>query len=355
MGNKLEFDIVIATRNRQSILKMCLPTLLLQSRLPQRLIVVDSSDDHASVQDLVRETLRGTNVTIDSRIIQSEPGLQYQRNIALRHVESPIVMFPDDDVLWFPGVAEAIMRVYELDRDGIVGSVAPVDSPAPPPGVFEGRDAPYRMAFRDRLAAESGRLIGPIVMRLFPDPLHPGHLSMTMWGRKSSPPWLPEEEAQLCGPVDGYRMSFRTAVIRRVGGFDVALGRYGLYEDLDASIGSLKENLNVCAKRARIYHHRDPGKRCSGAEWGMMAILNRTYIVCKHSLPGSVVRGYLVRYLYYQMFRYTLQVHTQYGRDRLRGAYYALSNARQLIDAPVGELAPRYLQIRRRLSEHDLS
>ena len=73
----------------------------------------------------------------------------------------------------------------------------------------------------------------------------------------------------------------------------------------------------------------------------MMAILNRTYIVCKHSLPGSPARQHLMRYLYYKMFRFMLQAHSRYGRQRLRGAFYGISNARKLLDASTQELAGR--------------
>ncbi len=173
----------------------------------------------------------------------------------------------------------------------------------------------------------------------------------TIWGAKSPPPWLREEDAELCGPVSGYRMSFRTNVIRRLGGFDETLGRYALFEDSDASIGSLKENINVCAKRAKIFHYRDPGIRTSGAEFGMMAILNRVYVVSKHSARGSVARQKMKRYLYYKTFRYLLQAHSRYGRKRLQGAIYALLKANQLLDAPREKLAARYLEIRRTFRE----
>jgi glycosyltransferase involved in cell wall biosynthesis len=349
-NNKLPFDIVIVTRNRQPILKLSLPTMLSQSRLPHRLIVVDSSDDHPEVQQIVKNAVGVVNAGVDLQVIRSASGITHQRNVGLTYVQSPVVFFPDDDVLWFPGVTEAVMRVYERDKEGIVGCVVPAVSPVYPPGVFDEVGTPYHISLRDRLARMSEPLVRPIESRLFLDPLHPADRWMSIWGAKDSPAWLREEDAELCGPVIGYRMSFRTSVIRSVGGFDENLGRYSMYEDMDASLGSLESNINIIARRAKLFHYREPGARVHGAEFGMMAILNRTYVVCKHSLPGSLVRQHLKRYLYYKLFRYFLQAHTRYGRQRLRGAFYGILNAHRILDAPRQELVSRYLGLRRKFA-----
>ena len=158
--------------------------------------------------------------------------------------------------------------------------------------------------------------------------------------------WLHEEAAELCGPLSGYRISFRTDMIRRLGGFDEKLGRYAMFEDCDASIGNLKNHLNVCARSAKVFHYRAPGERSSGWEFGMMAILNRTYVVCKHSRPGSMVRRAVKRYLYYKLARYLLQTFTHYGRERFLGAWHACSKASQLLRCPAEELPTRYLEAR---------
>ena len=48
-GAPLGFDIVLATRNRPEALALSIPLMLSQSRQPGRLIVIDSSNDHAPV------------------------------------------------------------------------------------------------------------------------------------------------------------------------------------------------------------------------------------------------------------------------------------------------------------------
>src|SRR5208282_97150 len=199
-------------------------------------------------------------------------------------------------------------------------------------------------------AKNISKVLEPIEERLFPDPIHSGRW-MEMWSRKIPPTWLQEDDAELCGPVFGYRMSFRTEVIRDLGGFDERLGRYSMFEDSDASIGSLRKHMNVCASRAKVFHYRVPGERVTGPEFGMMAILNRAYVVCKHSLPRSTARKRLKRYLYYKVVRYFFQTYTTYGRKRFWGAVYALPEALRLVDAPIGELSTRYIKARSELVE----
>ena len=49
--------MVIATRNRPEALALSIPLILGQSRKPRKLIVIDSSDDHAPVAEAVAETV----------------------------------------------------------------------------------------------------------------------------------------------------------------------------------------------------------------------------------------------------------------------------------------------------------
>jgi len=344
----MEFDIVVATRNRQSVLQLSIPLMVAQSRLPRRLIIVDSSDDHDEVRDVVGR-VAGKAAETELVIIRSAAGSSHQRNVGLANVKAPIVFFPDDDSLWYPGAAEAMMRVYERDQEQTIGCVAPVSLTAPPPGVLETSGAPHRMDLRDRVAPALRVLTGPIEESLFPDPMNPGSRWDEIWGRKTPPPWLQEEGAELCGTVFGYRMSFRTDVVRGFGGFDELLGRYGLFEDVDSTLASLANHLNVCATRAEIFHFRTPGPRTTGWEFGVMAVLNRAYIVCKHSEPGAPARRALRRYLYYKLFRYMLQSPARYGRERLRGALQAMPRVRELLDAHAARLSSQYSRIRAEL------
>ena len=74
------------------------------------------------------------------------------------------------------------------------------------------------------------------------------------------PDWLSAENAVLVPWMTGFRMSFRTEVVRAVG-FDEALKRYAVFEDVDASFRVLKTHVLVGARNAEIYHHKAPSRR----------------------------------------------------------------------------------------------
>ena len=97
MARRVDFDVVIATRNRPQALALSIPLILGQSRQPRKLIVIDSSDDHAPVAEAVAKMTARWN----GRVVveHSAPGLPRQRNRGIAHVEAEAVIFPDDDSL----------------------------------------------------------------------------------------------------------------------------------------------------------------------------------------------------------------------------------------------------------------
>jgi hypothetical protein len=141
-------------------------------------------------------------------------------------------------------------------------------------------------------------------------------------------------------------MSFRTELIKRRR-FEEILGRCALFEDCDACQGILSDHCLVDAQRAMVCHFRSPEKRVDGVEWGAIHILNRAYLVFKHSPPGSLARRRLLRFSCYKLARYLFRAHTDYERARVRGSWRALSLISQLGDSNPDDLSQRYLAVRR--------
>ncbi len=331
----MRFAIVIATRNRLAALQLSLPLMLAQGRLPAQLIIVDASDNHEEVRASVETMVAGTGAEFGLRVVRSAAGSAYQRNVGLEYVETPVVFFPDDDALWFPHLAEEIMRIYERDNEEMVGGVGPLESSVPPPGVPDSVRVKSSMELRDRLQLAIGPVLDSLEYRFLPDPLF-------MEGRakyedKRIPAWMADAGSKPANVFAGFRMSFRTDAIRRTG-FDDALGRYALFEDYDACLGVLKDRVLVDALKARAFHFRGRGKRVDGIEWGVIQILNRAYVVCKHSPPGSPARRRLLAYSYYKLARYLMQAHTAYGRQRVRGVARALPLVGECLAARQDEL-----------------
>jgi hypothetical protein len=124
----VSYDCVIATRNRLSALRMSIPLILKQDALPQRLIIVDASEDHESVRTEVHQLSKrlGYQNTIVSKADTANSARQ--RNIGLQFVDAPIVMFPDDDSMWYDKFATNVLKLYGADVRRQVGGVG-----APPP------------------------------------------------------------------------------------------------------------------------------------------------------------------------------------------------------------------------------
>lgn len=340
----MDFDIILATRNRLPVLHLSLPLMLGQSRLPRRLVLVDASDDHEEVASTAKNIVARSKARVDLIVLRTDPGSARQRNAGLTLAASPVVLMPDDDALWFPGFSESIMEVYERDREARIGGVGGAESAVPPPGVLDGRqDAPYRMEARDRLQLLIGRFLDIVEYRLFPDPIFIEGDERR--GRHALPEWFRREETRAVPVLGGFLMSFRTDLIR-CRGFDTALGGYALLEDYDASLTVLGGHLLVEARKARVFHYRAPQKRMNGAEWGAVQILNRAYVVCKHSPQRSRARRRLLAYSCYKLMRYAAQGQTRYGRERVEGALRALWLVPRLIGAPPERLSETYRQLR---------
>jgi len=338
----MNYDVLLVTRNRVSALQLSLPLMLGQSRLPRQFIVVDSSDNHPEVARTISGIFSQSNANVPLKFLQSSPGTSLQRNIGLDHATSEVLLYPDDDSLWYPAYAESIMSIYEKDTDQLVGAVAgrQVNSP---PAVLSQPTLPYTIELRDRVSRRLQPLSGLAPFNFLKDPIF-------LEGRQKSagkrtPNWLAREDAEVSGPMTGCSMSFRAQALSGFR-FDEFLGRYSLFEDRDASLWVMNERLIVTARRAQMFHYRSPEKRTNGFEWGMMHILNRAYVVCKWSAPGSEARRNIRPYSFYKCFRYLLQGHTRYGRQRLRGALAATRRLSPVINAAPDELAKCFVAAR---------
>ena len=327
--NKLSYTIAIATRNRPAALRLSIPRMLEQSRPPSQLIVIDSSDDHQETVDAVKDSVR--EFPIDLTILPSERGLTLQRNASLPLIKHLVVFFPDDDSIWFPEVAAAKMDVYERDDDKRIAAVCGAESPTPPPGWQVPASGAYSMRSSHRFQQRFAYRRSMLEDRFFPDPARV--LGQSLMPQESElPEWFAEEDVVPVEWMTGFRMSFRTEVIRKVR-FDELLSRYSVCEDLDASFGAWRYGMVVGARKARIYHYRSPERRDNGRRYGATHLLNKAYVICKHAEAGEDARGRVMASARYKTFLYWLAQRDEFGKERYLGAREALKGVRQLVAA----------------------
>lgn len=337
------FSTIIVTRNRPAALALSLPLHLAQSRLPERVLVIDSSDDPSENSSLVGQLAATTPVPLEHQI--SAPSMTLQRNIGLAQISSDVVFFPDDDSLVHPEALARMMHIYDCDVQRRIGGVCAVETAVPPAGVLERPTAGYQKRKVDRIRARIAPLRTRLEDRLFPDPMK---LVARRLQQNLPPPqsWLAAENAIWVEWMTGFRMSFRTSVIRQVG-FNENLGRYALYEDIDAGLGVLAGGHSLVAARdAQIYHHKAPEKRTGGRQMGVINILNRAYVVLRSGAADSKIKKALNRYARFRIAQYAVGVKTEYGRDRLAGARVAYGIMPTLLNTPLNLLDEVYLELR---------
>lgn len=349
--NELTFDVVIATRNRPEALALTIPLLLGQSRTPEKLIVIDSSDDHPPVVEAVKTAVGDRKV--DLVIEHTEKGLTRQRNRGLTHVTSKIVFFPDDDAVFFPGTSEAIMNIYERDTEGAISAINPAAALEPPPGVlgaaeYEMTKAHQRHALTVAPRTRIARNLNMLSPRYF--------IGRKLLTRAPEITWLREMDALPVEWMTGYRMTFRTSAIRDQG-FEPVFGGYSLFEDTDASWIAWRKGVVVGANRGRIYHHRFPSGRADRYGLGAMGLANLAYLMAKHSADLGLEQTEISkshkltsRYSRLRMLIARFKsVRDPGAAEELRGMKAAFGAIDLLFAAPRDRLAETYLSVKRDL------
>ncbi len=128
---------VIPTRNRRESLKRAIRALARQTRPPDEVIIVDSSDepedepcDEAELPSLAR----GMRVAY----VRTEPGVCGQRNIGIRVAKGSHVFLCDDDIEAGPEYLVAMARYLEQhpDRGAVTGILDEPGAPSVAGGAF---------------------------------------------------------------------------------------------------------------------------------------------------------------------------------------------------------------------------
>ena len=338
---KINYDVVIATRNRPDALALSVASILRDQRqLPKHLIIVDSSDPQFPVVETVSQIEKDYNVKI-TFVKSARANLCYQRNLGLEQVTADVTIFPDDDSIFYPGAIDEILRIYEKDSDLVIAGACPAEALQPPPSF------PAQHVYQQKKSDTFRKFIGAtrykIEHRLVPDPFH--LIGQQLIQRSPGIPWLKDENAIKVEFMTGFRMSFRTPVIKAIK-FNQAFDAYCLFEDTDASFSAYKLGVLVGARNAHVYHHKFPARRGEGFRLGLWQVLNRAYVVAKNSEGDPFINKSLKKFIYYKLFLYALSCHSQFGRERYRGALYGIRKTPSLLKTKTAEELDRiYLEI----------
>lgn len=243
--------VVIATRDRPLALQRCL-TRLAAGPAPAEVIVVDNAPSDDAARDIVEAFDGGLRLRY---VREARPGLGRAHNAALPLVQTPIVAFTDDDVEVEPTWLGELLAHFDDPSVGCVtGLIFPADLDEVAQQLIEAY-AGFSKGF-ETTAYDLGE-------NRPADPMFPFAA-----GRFGS----------------GANMAFRTDVLRRLGGFDDALGAGTPAmggDDLAAFVDVILDGSRlVYEPRAIVWHHHHRtmdalGRQAYGYGVGLGAFLAR--------------------------------------------------------------------------------
>ena len=194
VGAPLNATVLIATRDRPESLAACLESLLAMDHPGFDIVVVDSAPSNDATRDMLRTRFGGLPGLRYVR--EDRPGLAIAHNRGLAEVTTSIVAFTDDDVLLDPGWLREIMAEFQADPAVacVTGMIVPLEIETAPQGWIE-EFGGFGKGFE--------RQVFDLAEHRRDHPLFP--YAAGMFG-------------------SGANMAFRTGALRRIGGFDPALG-----------------------------------------------------------------------------------------------------------------------------------
>ncbi len=128
-SRRFSYSVVVPTKDRSDDADATIEVLLAQSRLPVRIVIADASEP--TYQPPTELAERARLLDVDLVVLPSRPSVHVQRNIGVRQVETPIVLFLDDDVRIPPNYADALLVRWEKQGLEAFGGIqgTPADVP----------------------------------------------------------------------------------------------------------------------------------------------------------------------------------------------------------------------------------
>ncbi len=250
----MKISIIICTRNRFDDFIKTLPTIAVQTRLPDELIVVDSSDEKR-----VEDYLVSLKLPFPCRYSHTQPGLTLQRNQGIRECSNELIFFFDDDVELNENYLTEVEKVFSSDVEHTIGAVGgKVVNPLP---------QTLRLKFERALFGFIRAVFGVVGT---------GSGKFYLSGMPSRP--RRNQQSGFIECLSGCCMAFRKEVFQKIK-FDEALAHYGLMEDVDISKQTLDAGYKIYYQTsATLLHNESPMNRLKVQQWAEMSIINYDYL-----------------------------------------------------------------------------
>lgn len=294
MSMDLTASVIICTRNRCNDLVACLQSVATQSKVPEELIIVDSSDEPLMQQALFTQFFTSvifpaTNLTY----LHTRPGLTYQRNQGIAKAQGNIIYFFDDDVIISPSYLAQMQAIFTHypEYAGGMGDITNITR-------NKTRYWWYRRFF------------------LLP---HEGGSGYFTWSGMPTHAYGTHHFKQV-EVVGGCCMAFRTHILKQYY-FDETMERYCYLEDADIAWRISRQYPLFYNPAAQLVHYESPHARDRRIDISAMFVYNYSYLFFK-----NVYAQYPLKIIAYCWSLYGLFLQAIITRDiqQLRGFYKGL-------------------------------
>jgi GT2 family glycosyltransferase len=229
LSNAPAVSVIVATHDRTSSLATCLQSLLLLRYPTYEILVVDNAPNSKATADYMRREYDNSSQV--RYLLEDHPGLGAAHNRGLREVKNPIVAFTDDDVVVDRHWLTELVKGFSVAEDVacVTGMIFPIE--------LETQSQIWTEQYWG-LCKGFTRRVFDLDQNRPNTPLYP--YTAGVFG-------------------SGANMAFRTSVLRRLGGFDAALGvgtiaRGG--DDLAAFFQVVSSGYKLVYQPAAIVYHQ---------------------------------------------------------------------------------------------------
>ena len=257
---KPNISVVIATKNRFKDIIRCIESILVQTLLPDEIVIVDSSNTDelkSNLDDLLHDK-------ITFKYIHAPLSLTQARNAGVRERIGNIVIFLDDDVILDNDYIKEIVRVFNNDSERKIGGVTGniIDKPK-----LQNRSFKYLIwhYIKDILAT---------IFFLFR--YSDGKFQPSGW-----PTFVHSDKIVKIECLSGCNMVFRREVLYEFT-FDENLKGYSFMEDNDIAYRVSRKYQNVYTPFAKLIHNVSPAARDTEYARMKMTIENHYYLFKKN-------------------------------------------------------------------------
>lgn len=258
--NHSKISIVIATKNRPRSVIMCIESILIQTLLPDEIVVVDSSDSTELKSRL--NALPHDRITF--KYIHARTGLTQARNMGVGKSAGGIVIFLDDDVTLDKDYIKEITRVFNNDIEKKIGGVT--------------GDIAFKHSIRNYIAQVLGSIF--FLFKYGDGKFQPS-------GR---PTFARSDKITNVECLSGSNMAFRKEIFNEFK-FDENLHGYCSMEDVDFSYRVSRKYQNVYTPFAKLIHNVSPPTR--DIEYARMKMeIENHYYLFKKNFPQTFKRRF---------------------------------------------------------------